>query len=33
MPSMGSWNALWFALALEPMHIRNERIIMLFEVC
>jgi len=31
--SMGSWNALWFALALEPMHIRNERIIMLFEVC
>ena len=33
MPSMGSWNAIWFALALEPMHIRNERIIMLFEVC
>ena len=33
LPSMGSWNALWFALALEPMHIRNERIIMLFEVC
>ena len=31
--SMGSWNALWFALALEPMYIRNERIIMLFEVC
>lgn len=28
---MGEWDAQWYALALEPTAIRNERIIMLFE--
>lgn len=31
MPSMNDFKAISYGLALEPMHIRNERIIMLFE--
>lgn len=31
MPSMRMWDAAFMALALEPLEIRNERIIMLFE--
>ncbi|KAL7540282.1 hypothetical protein ACHAXR_009998 [Thalassiosira sp. AJA248-18] len=31
LPSMGTFNVLWFTLALEPIKNRNERIIMIFE--
>ena len=31
MPSMNDFKAIFYSMALEPMHIRNERIIMIFE--